>query len=114
MTRTRTPSRRGTGRAGGGAGGVRFAVRPLPRQPHRERRAVLITGARRRDAAVVRFDEVTDDRQPEPEAAMPALGADVLLAERLEDVRQELPRDAAALVGDRELQVRLGLQQAGP
>ena len=72
---------------------------------------MLLAGARRDDAAVVRFHEVPDDREPEAEAAMPALGAGVLLAERLEDVRQEVLGDAGALVRDRQLQVRLGLQQ---
>ena len=79
-----------------------------------ERRAVLIAGARRGDAAVVRFDEVTDDREPEPEAAVPAFGAGVLLAEPLEDVRQELPGDAAALVGDRRARGPTRSAAAGP
>ena len=43
---------------------------------------------------------------------MPALGAGVLLAEPLEDVRQEVRRDARPVVGrPRTPRVRLGLQQ---
>ena len=43
----------------------------------------------------MQLDELLDDREAEPEPAVPA-SSSVGLAEALEDVRQELRRDALA------------------
>ena len=52
--------------------------------------------------------QVLDDRQAEPEPASLTACVDAIgLAEALEDVRQELRRDADAGVGDRDLDVRV-------
>ena len=49
-----------------------------------------------RDRAAVQLDEVPHDREPEAEPAVHARGRAVGLPEALEDVRQELGRDALA------------------
>ena len=51
--------------------------------------------------AAVQLREVLHDRQAEPEAAVFARDRAVRLAERIEDVRQKLRRDAAAFVANR-------------
>src|SRR6266850_569728 len=53
--------------------------------------------------SAVRFGEMLHDRQSEPESAVLARRRAVGLTERLEDVRQELARDPATGVGDRDL-----------
>ena len=67
------------------------ADRPLRagRQPDRHGRAVARAVARRGDSAAVRFDEVADERQSEPEPPVSSSRAAVPLPEPIEDVRQE-------------------------
>ena len=50
----------------------------------------------------MRLDQVPDEREPEPEAAVAARGTAFGLAEAFEHVRQEVRRDALAGVADRE------------
>ena len=52
------------------------------------------------DGAVVDVDQVLDDGQPDAEPGEALAGAGLLLAEALEDLRQEFRADAAAAVGD--------------
>src|SRR4029079_63478 len=53
--------------------------------------------------AVVRLDEIPHDGQSETEAAVPAGRGAVRLAERFEDARQQIWRNALARVRDDEL-----------
>src|SRR5205814_5049602 len=75
-------------------------LRRRERQRDRERRAPSFAVARRGDAAAVELDDVLDDGQSEPEAAVRARRAAVALAEALEDQRKELAADALASIGD--------------
>src|SRR5256885_627188 len=74
-------------------------LRGRERQRDRERRAASFAVACRGDAAAVELDDVLDDGQSEPEAAVRARRAAVALAEALEDQRKELAGDALAGVG---------------
>ncbi len=60
--------------------------------------AVAEAFARGVDRAAVRLDEVADDGEAEPEAAVAPRGGGVALAEALEDVGQERGRDALAVI----------------
>ena len=84
------------------------------RQLDANRRAAALAGARRVDAAAVRLDEVPADREPQAEPAVRARERAVGLAEALEQVRQELRRDAFAGVADRDLDVRVHALRAEP
>src|SRR4051794_30662880 len=55
---------------------------------------------------------MADDREPESEAAIAPPRAPLLLAKAIEDVRQELWRDADAAVGDAHLDMRPGFNEA--
>jgi hypothetical protein len=55
----------------------------------------------------VHLGELLDDGKPQPQAAMPPRRAGVGLAEAVEDVRQEIGRDADAGVDDADLDVRV-------
>ncbi len=65
-----------------------------------EGRAKTCAAAGRVDRAAVQLDEVADDRESEPEAAVLARAGRVLLAEAIEDVRQELGLDADPGIAD--------------
>src|SRR5690242_8784360 len=89
-------------------GGGRFGGRLERRQRQRdgERRAEPGAGALDGHASAVQLDQVADDREAEPDAALARPASYVLrLAERLEHVRQKLRRDAAAGVGDDDAHV---------
>ena len=66
-----------------------------------ERRARAFARALGADRAAVQLDQLLDDRQAQPQAAVAAGGGGVGLAEAVEHVRQELGRDALAGVGRR-------------
>ena len=53
-----------------------------------------LAAARRLHGAAVQLDDVAHDREPEPEPAGLARRRRIGLAEPLEDVRQEIRRDA--------------------
>ena len=61
---------------------------------------MAVTFAVHGDLSAVQLHQMPRDGQAEAEAAVPARGAGVLLAEPVEDVRQELGRDADAGVLD--------------
>ena len=61
--------------------------------------------------SAVQLDEVTHDRQSEPEPAVLPADRAVGLAEPLEDERQKVGGDARAVVGDRQAQAVAGLRQ---
>src|SRR5439155_13066258 len=89
----------GAGRSfAGGEGGER--------QPHGERRAQVRPRALGLHVAAVQLDQMTNDREPESQTAVGTRARAVGLPEAIEDVRQELGRDAAAGVAHAKL--RLG------
>ncbi len=55
----------------------------------------------------MKLDEVADDRETEADAAVRARRAAVRLAKALEDVRQEIGRDADARIADDDFDVRV-------
>ncbi len=57
------------------------------------------------DRPAMRFDDVLDDGQPEPEPAECSSRAAVGLAEAVEDVRQQLGTDALSVVADLNLNI---------
>src|SRR5437867_5594815 len=72
------------------------------RETHREGRSQPFPRAFRVHGTPVQLHQVTDDRQPESEAAvLPRAGA-VGLPEAIEDVRKEIGADALASVADRD------------
>jgi hypothetical protein len=64
---------------------------------------VAAAGALDVHAAAMRFDEFADDREAEAQAAVRPGGRVVRLPEAIEDVRQQLGRDARARVADADL-----------
>ena len=52
------------------------------------------------DAAAMQLHQVLDQREPDAQAALRAVQRLVGLGEQVEDVRQEVRRDAGALVRD--------------
>ena len=64
----------------------------------REHRALAASLAVHGDRAAVRFDQLPGDRQPQAQAGEAPRAAAIGLAEFLEDMRQELGRDAFAAV----------------
>ena len=89
---------RGGGRGASGGADRAASAAPVHRRQRKldgERRALARRPALvRLHRAAVQLDQVLDDRQPQPEAAVAARGRGVRLAEALEHVRQELGRDA--------------------
>ena len=79
-------------------------IAPSTRQREGERRAAAGAGALGPDAAAVRLDEPLRDGEPEAVARLRAPSRRSVLAEQ---VRQRLGRHAAALVGDRDGDVRV-------
>ena len=79
-----------------------------------ERGTLLAPGALRADGAAVQLHQMADDGEPQPETAVLARRAPVGLAEALEHVRQELPRDADARVAHRHLHVGTVPREAKP
>src|SRR5438128_3708762 len=94
---------------------ARHARSRLRALAHRERddedRAPVLARALRAHGAAVKLDDVLHQREAEPEAAVRARARAVALAERLEDVRNELRRDPDARVGDDDLDARLGARE---
>src|SRR5580765_6852553 len=86
---------------GGIRGGRRDARRI--RNPGDKRRALLRSGALRRNRSAMHFHEMLDDRQPQTEAEGRSRRRPVLLAEPFEHVRQKLRGNAAASVLDDQL-----------
>src|SRR6185312_7249324 len=82
-----------------------FGRRSAHRQTHDEARAGALALALRLDRPGVQLHQVMDDRESQSEAAVAPPDRAVLLAEALEDVRQELRLDPLARVGDGDLQV---------
>ena len=74
------------------------------RQPHGECRALADAGALGVHRAAVHADQIVDDRQTQPEAAVRARRAAVALTEALEHVRQKAGIDAASGIGDDDLE----------
>ena len=81
-------------RCGGASGRATTKVAPGP-----------APGLVARDGAAVELDELLDDGEAEAEAAVAAGGGAVGLAEAVEDVGEELGRDALAGVGDGDFDV---------
>ena len=75
------------------------------RQRHQEGAPLAVARALHPHRAAVQLDQVAHDGEPEAEPAVAARGGAVELAEAVEDVRQELGRDAGAVVGDDDLDV---------
>src|SRR5581483_1600146 len=73
------------------------------RQPHDEAGAAALAAALRLHGSRMQVDQMAHDRQPQPDAAVPPADGAILLAEALEDVRQELRLDALAGVRDTDL-----------
>ena len=110
-TSTRTPSsargngrgRRGRCRATAAAAGLLERQIRDRRQAHAERRARPSPSLSAVIDPAVQLDEIAHDREAEAEAAVAPRAAGVLLAEPLEDVRQEFGGDADAGVGRRRI-----------
>ena len=66
------------------------------------------------DGAAVQLDECLTIARPEAEAAVAAGGGGVGLAEAVEDVGEELGRDALAGVGDGDLDVGVDALEERP
>src|SRR5262249_27258647 len=81
----------------------------MDRQGDREPRPPPAPPAGCRGATPVQLDQPTRDRQAEPETSVAPRAARIGLAEALEDVRQELGRDAFAGVLYHELDLVLPL-----
>src|SRR2546425_10595484 len=74
-------------------------------QPDAERRAAPLAFARGIHGAAVQFDQVTRDRQAQPESAVRAGRGAVALTEPLEDVWEKFGRDANPRVGHDDFRV---------
>ena len=85
------------GRRRGWGGGFRL---DQERQAHRDGRAGIRTGAFDRDATEVHFDERFHHTEANAEAAQGAVEGAVGLAEKVEDVRQEVGGNTHAVVRD--------------
>src|SRR4051812_12393061 len=96
----------GRGRGWGGGGGGEG-------EAEGEGGALVGAGAGGVDGGAVLFDEVADDGQAQPEAAVLAGGGGVGLAEAFEDVGEEFGFDALAGVGDVEFDVGIGAFEDG-
>src|SRR5262249_22443097 len=81
-------------------------VREHQRELHHERRALSFAGAFRVHAAAVQLDEVPDQREADPPAALSARVPAVALGQAIEDERQDLGADAPAGVADDDFDVR--------
>src|SRR5262249_38823497 len=81
-------------------------VREHQWQPHHKRRALPFAGAFRVHAAAVQLDEMPDQRQTDPQAALSARTPALALAQAIEDERQGLGADASAGIADDDLDVR--------
>src|SRR5207249_5516163 len=77
------------------------------REGDREHRPLTDAGAVGVDRSTVELDEVTDDRQAQPEPSMAAPESGVPLTEALEDVGQNLRRNALTRVADADLDQRV-------
>ena len=97
-----TVQRQFRSRVGGRPAGSRVEIRPVrhaKRQHHGERRALARTIALGAHLAAVQLDQVLDDGESEPEAAVAAGDGAIGLVETIEDVREHVGPDAAAGVG---------------
>src|SRR5262245_9108828 len=85
---------------GAGASTRRGGIRGdfLEWQAHGEQRASVVPVAVRFDYPAVHFHDAPDDGEAEPDAAVHTRGRGVRLAERLEEVWEELPGDADARI----------------
>ena len=90
---------------------ARVVVDDHQRQLDADGRAAVLARARRFDPAAMRFDEMAADRQPEAEPAVRPRERAVGLAEALEEVGQELRRDAFPGVADADLDLRVDALQ---
>ena len=64
--------------------------------------------------STVQLDQLPDERKPEPQAAVAAIGRRVLLAEALEHLGQEVGRNTQAGVADLQLERSSGSRRATP
>ena len=64
----------------------------------RERRSLALAVAARRDRSSVSLDELPDDCEAQPQPTVTARGGRIPLPEGLENVRQEIRRNALAVV----------------
>src|SRR5213594_2417225 len=97
-----------------GTEALRIASEPRgdhERKGHGEDRAGILPRAVRGDGPAVLLDEMTDDREAEAQPAVGATDRAVGLPETLEDVRQELCRDALPGVADGELEMGVDTRQ---
>src|SRR5437899_8185196 len=76
------------------------------RQPHHEGRALPLTGTLGVDAATVELREVADEREADPEPAVATRASALALSQPVEDIRQDLGRDALPRIADDDLDVR--------
>ena len=76
-------------------------------QAHAERRSLSLARARGVDGAAVHFDDVSHNRQPEPQSAGLARRASLRLSKPFEHVRQEVRTNADARVADDDFDVRV-------
>src|SRR5258705_12012543 len=85
----------------------RFRMDDHQRKPYPKRRALILPSAYHWNRSAMKLDEVADDRETEADAAVRAGRAAVRLAKALEDVRQEIGRDADARIADDDFDVRV-------
>src|SRR5713101_1695896 len=77
------------------------------RQSDPEGRPFPLAVARRADRSAVQFDDVTRNREPQPEAVVLPRNPPISLSESLEHMGQEIRMDAAARVADDNLEMRV-------
>jgi hypothetical protein len=81
----------------------RLRYRSCARKAHGEGGAGSRPGARSAYLAAVQFDEVLDDREPEPESAVLSRCRCVGLAKAVEYMRYELRFDTLAKIANRDI-----------
>src|SRR5688572_6893458 len=77
------------------------------REPYAKCGPFAFALAGRVNGAAMHFDDVTDDRQPEPQTTCLARRSGVRLTESLEDVREELRSNTDPRIADGDLHVRV-------
>src|SRR5437870_11942656 len=76
------------------------------RQPRPEGRALPLTGTLGVDAATVELREVADEPEADAEPAVATSASALALSQPIEDIRQDVGRDALSRVADDDLDVR--------
>ena len=88
------------------------AGRGRSRQPHRKSGALSRAVAFGPDRASMQLDQLARDRQAEAQPAILPRETTVGLPKTLEDMRQELRRNAGAAIADHDLEVRVDAMQS--